>query len=64
MTREFVDDRSFVGKITRTMALDKLGAAGDVARTIVVLASDDISGHVSGEVITVAGGMEGRVLRE
>jgi 3-oxoacyl-[acyl-carrier protein] reductase len=46
------------------MALDKLGAAGDVARTIVALASDRISGHVSGEVITVAGGMEGRVLRE
>jgi len=64
MTREFVRDRSFVAKITRTMALDKLGAAGDVARTIVALASDDISGHVSGEVITVAGGMEGRVLRE
>jgi 3-oxoacyl-[acyl-carrier protein] reductase len=64
MTREFVDDRSFVGQITRTMALDKLGAAGDVARTIVALASDTISGHVSGEVITVAGGMEGRVLRE
>jgi 3-oxoacyl-[acyl-carrier protein] reductase len=64
MTREFVQDRSFVAKITRTMALDKLGAAGDVARTIVALASDAISGHVSGEVITVAGGMEGRVLRE
>jgi 3-oxoacyl-[acyl-carrier protein] reductase len=64
MTREFVNDRSFVAKITRTMALDKLGAAGDVARTIVALASDNISGHVSGELITVAGGMEGRVLRE
>jgi 3-oxoacyl-[acyl-carrier protein] reductase len=64
MTRGFVDDRSFVAKITRTMSLDKLGAAGDVARTVVALASDDISGHVSGEVITVAGGMEGRVLRE
>jgi 3-oxoacyl-[acyl-carrier protein] reductase len=64
MTREFVQDRAFVAKITRTMALDKLGAAGDVARTIVALASDDISGHISGEVITVAGGMEGRVLRE
>jgi 3-oxoacyl-[acyl-carrier protein] reductase len=64
MTREFVQDRAFVAKITRTMSLDKLGAAGDVARTIVALASDRISGHVSGEVITVAGGMEGRVLRE
>jgi 3-oxoacyl-[acyl-carrier protein] reductase len=64
MTRDFVGDRDFVAKITRTMALDKLGAADDVARTIVVLASDAISGHVSGEVVTVAGGMEGRILRE
>jgi 3-oxoacyl-[acyl-carrier protein] reductase len=64
MTRDFVRDRDFVAKITRTMALDKLGVAEDVARTIVSLASDEISGHVSGEVVMVAGGMEGRVLRE
>ena len=64
MTRDFVEDRDFVAKITRTMALDKLGAADDVARTIVALSSDAISGHISGEVITVAGGMEGRVLHE
>ena len=64
MTRDVVKERDFVAKITRTMALDKLGAADDVARTIVALASDVISGHISGEVVTVAGGMEGRVLRE
>ncbi|MDQ3771883.1 MAG: SDR family oxidoreductase [Actinomycetota bacterium] len=64
MTRDIVKDRDFVKGITRTMALDKLGAADDVARTIMALASDEISGHISGEVITVAGGMEGRVLRD
>jgi len=32
----------------------------DVAGQVVALASDRISGHLSGEVITVAGGMEGR----
>jgi len=64
MTRDVVKECDFVAKITRTMALDKLGAADDVARTIVALASDVISGHISGEVVTVAGGMEGRVLRE
>jgi len=31
---------------------------------VVALASDAISGHVTGEVITVAGGMEGRVLHD
>jgi 3-oxoacyl-[acyl-carrier protein] reductase len=29
-----------------------------------VLASDELSGHVTGQVVTVAGGMEGRVIHE
>ena len=34
----------------------------DVARQVVVLASDELSGHVTGQLVTVAGGMEGRLL--
>jgi 3-oxoacyl-[acyl-carrier protein] reductase len=64
MTRDAVDDPDFTERITRTMALRKLARADDVARVIVALASDEICGHVTGEVITVAGGMEGRVLHE
>jgi 3-oxoacyl-[acyl-carrier protein] reductase len=64
MTRDALADGTFVERITRTMALGKVGHADDVARVVVSLASNRISGHVSGEVITVAGGMEGRVLRE
>lgn len=64
MTREALADPDLPNRITRTMALRKLGQAEDVANTIVSLASDVISGHVTGEVITVAGGMEGRVLHE
>ncbi|MBA2274277.1 MAG: SDR family oxidoreductase [Actinobacteria bacterium] len=63
MAREALADPGLAGRITRTMALDKLGRAEDVARAVVMLASDEVSGHVTGEVITVAGGMEGRVLR-
>jgi len=48
--------------VTRTMALRKVAAPEDVARVVVVLASDELSGHVTGEVVTVAGGMEGRTL--
>jgi len=33
-----------------------------VAAHVVVLASERLSGHVTGQVVTVAGGMEGRVL--
>ena len=36
----------------------------DIARAVVVLASDELSGHVTGELVTVAGGMEGRTLHE
>ena len=64
MTRDVIDDPNFVPTITRTMAMQKIGRAEDVARVVVSLASDRISGHVTGEVITVAGGMEGRVLHE
>jgi 3-oxoacyl-[acyl-carrier protein] reductase len=46
------------------MALRQLARAADVARTVVALASPALSRHVSGEVVTVAGGMEGRVLWE
>jgi 3-oxoacyl-[acyl-carrier protein] reductase len=36
----------------------------DVARVVVALASDELSGHITGQVVTVAGGMEGRVLHD
>jgi 3-oxoacyl-[acyl-carrier protein] reductase len=64
MTREAIAAPDFTERITRTMAMRKLGRAEDVARVVVALASDEISGHVTGEVVTVAGGMEGRVLHE
>lgn len=64
MARDALEDADFAKRITRTMALDKVGTADDVARTVVALASDRISGHVTGQVVTVAGGMEGRVIRE
>ena len=63
MTRGLVDqDR--VDQISRTMALRKVARPEDVARQVVVLASDELSGHVTGQVVTVAGGMEGRTIHE
>lgn len=64
MTRDALADETLEPRVTRTMALRKLGTADDVAGVVVSLASDVISGHVTGEVITVAGGMEGRVINE
>jgi 3-oxoacyl-[acyl-carrier protein] reductase len=53
-----------VERATRTMALRKVARPEDVAAQIVVLASDRMSGHVSGQAIQIAGGMEGRLLHE
>jgi 3-oxoacyl-[acyl-carrier protein] reductase len=64
MARPALSDPQLEPRITRTMALRKVGRAEDVARVVVALASDRISGHVTGEVVTVAGGMEGRVLHD
>jgi 3-oxoacyl-[acyl-carrier protein] reductase len=62
MTRAELDDPELVRRVTRTMPLRKVARPEDVAAQVVALASDEISGHVTGQVITVAGGMEGRVL--
>jgi 3-oxoacyl-[acyl-carrier protein] reductase len=51
-------------RITQTMPLRKVAQPDDVAWQVVVLASDRLSGHISGQVVVVAGGMEGRLLHE
>jgi 3-oxoacyl-[acyl-carrier protein] reductase len=63
MTRGELDEE-LVARLSRTMALRKVAVAEDVARAVVVLASDELSGHVTGELVTVAGGMEGRTVHE
>jgi 3-oxoacyl-[acyl-carrier protein] reductase len=62
MTRSTLADPDLVRRVSRTMALHKVAQPEDVARQIVALASDEISGHVTGQVVVVAGGMEGRVI--
>jgi 3-oxoacyl-[acyl-carrier protein] reductase len=62
MTRGSLDEET-LRRVTRTMALEKVAQPEDVAAQVVVLASDVLSGHVTGQVVTVAGGMEGRLLR-
>jgi 3-oxoacyl-[acyl-carrier protein] reductase len=63
MTRGHVGP-DHVRRISRTMALRKVARPEDVARQVLVLASDELSGHVTGQVVVVAGGMEGRVIHE
>jgi 3-oxoacyl-[acyl-carrier protein] reductase len=63
MTRGHVDPAQ-VRQVSRTMALRKVAQPEDVAAQVVVLASDTLSGHVTGQVVVIAGGMEGRVIHD
>lgn len=51
-----------VDRVTATMPLRKVATTEDIAAAILFLASPVAAGHISGQVITVAGGMEGRLL--
>jgi 3-oxoacyl-[acyl-carrier protein] reductase len=62
MTRSTLEDPAVLDQATRTMALRKAAEPEDIARQVVVLASDELAGHVTGQVVIVAGGMEGRLL--
>ena len=41
-----------------------MAVPSDIANQITVLASSTVSGHVTGQVIMVEGGMEGRLLNK
>lgn len=64
MARAALQQPGVISKVVRTMPLRQLARATDIARTALVLCSPALSRHVSGEVVTVAGGMEGRALWE
>jgi 3-oxoacyl-[acyl-carrier protein] reductase len=55
-------DETKVARITATMALKKIARPEDIAPQVVALASDTLSGHLTGQVVVVAGGMEGRIV--
>lgn len=61
MTRGSLDAAT-VDRVTATMALRKVATAEDVAGSVVWLLSDAAAGHVTGQILEVAGGMEGRLL--
>jgi 3-oxoacyl-[acyl-carrier protein] reductase len=57
-------DARTIRRVTATMALPQLGRPEDVANAVVYLSSDSLARHVTGQIVTVAGGMEGRQLWE
>ena len=62
MTEQFMNDHESIRIALQTMPLRKLGRVEDIANIVVFLSSDKLASHISGQIITVAGGMEGRKL--
>lgn len=62
MARPALEVPGAISRVVRTMSLRQLARAEDIARAALFLCSPALSRHVSGEIVTVAGGMEGRTL--
>jgi len=61
MVRDELERDGAIAGVVRTMPVRQLARAKDIARTVLYLSSPALARHVTGEVVTVAGGMEGRV---
>jgi 3-oxoacyl-[acyl-carrier protein] reductase len=55
---------AMIRKTVATMALPQLARPEDIAHAAVFLSSDKLARHITGQVMVLAGGMEGRVLWE
>lgn len=62
MTEKHLQDHAMIRRVTATMALPQIARGEDVANAAVYLASDRLARHVTGQIMMVAGGMEGRWL--
>ena len=64
MARPALDEPGHIARAVRTMPLRQIGRAADIAHSALFLASPVMARHLTGQVLTVAGGMEGRTLWE
>ncbi|EED83577.1 predicted protein [Postia placenta Mad-698-R] len=64
MAAHALENPEIVYRALATMPLKKVATPGDVATQVVFVSSTAVSGHVSGQVIMVEGGMEGRLLNK
>eukprot|EP01087_Luapelamoeba_hula_P002950 TRINITY_DN1277_c0_g1_i1.p2 TRINITY_DN1277_c0_g1~~TRINITY_DN1277_c0_g1_i1.p2 ORF type:complete len:299 (+),score=45.44 TRINITY_DN1277_c0_g1_i1:33-899(+) len=64
MAKDAMKDEQVVTRVLQTIPMRKVARTDDVASSILYLSSDKAAGHVSGTVLEVTGGMEGRLLFE
>ncbi|RPD76830.1 NAD(P)-binding protein [Lentinus tigrinus ALCF2SS1-7] len=62
MAEEALKNPNIIYRALATTPLKKVAIPEDVANQIVILSSSTVSGHVSGHILMVEGGMEGRLL--
>ncbi len=62
MAASQIADANLVQQATATRPLRVIARPEDVASAILFLASDTLAAHISGAILPVAGGMEGRLL--
>ncbi|MHC4932447.1 MAG: SDR family NAD(P)-dependent oxidoreductase [Planctomycetota bacterium] len=62
--RPALEDLDALRRTVRTMPLRQIAEAEDIARAALWLSSPLAARHVSGQILRVAGGMEGRILWE
>jgi 3-oxoacyl-[acyl-carrier protein] reductase len=62
MAEATLQEPGVIEGVVKTMALRQIARPEDIARAVLYFSSPHLARHVSGEVLTVAGGMEGRSL--
>lgn len=62
MARKFTDDGQSIKDALATISLRKVASPQDIANATLFLASSQVAGHITGQALTVSGGMEGRKL--
>jgi NAD(P)-dependent dehydrogenase (short-subunit alcohol dehydrogenase family) len=62
MTEDALKKHENVVPALQTRAHKRIARSEDIASAAVFLASDALAGHITGEIMTISGGMEGRLL--
>lgn len=62
MTEDALKKHENVVPALQTRAHTRIARSEDIAGATVFLASDALAGHITGEIMTISGGMEGRLL--
>ncbi len=62
MATDSLEQPGVIERVCTTMPLRQLARASDIAAAVLFLSAPALARHVSGEILTVAGGMEGRRL--